>query len=85
MHGGVYFRMTEEFLHLLNGHALFDGVGGEGSPELMRVNTLHFKLLSQFAKTEFNGSDGKAIMGVVERHKERRIVVAPVTKVVFKV
>lgn len=35
MHGGVYFRMTEEFLHLLNGHPFANGISGQGAPELM--------------------------------------------------
>ena len=37
VHGGVYSRMAEELLHLLDGHALVDGVRCERSPELVRM------------------------------------------------
>ena len=56
VHGGVYFRMTEEFLHLLNGHPFANGISGQGAPELMGVDAMHIEALSNFAKPQLYGA-----------------------------
>lgn len=43
--------MTEEFLHLLNGHPFANGISGQGAPELMGVDAMHIEALSNFAKS----------------------------------
>ena len=50
VHGGVYFRMTEEFLHLLDGHSFSNGICCEGSAEFMGMNAMHVEALSDFAE-----------------------------------
>ncbi len=42
--------MTEEFLHLLNGHPFANGICGQGASELMGVDAMHIEALSNFAK-----------------------------------
>ena len=37
--------MTEEFLHLLNGHPFANGISGQGAPELMGVDAMHIEAL----------------------------------------
>lgn len=56
MHGGVYFRMTEEFLHLLNRHPFANGICGQGAPELMGMDAMHIEALSNFAKPQLYGA-----------------------------
>ena len=47
LHGGADLRMTEDFLHLLNGHSLVDGTGSHGAAELMRVDLVQIQLAAQ--------------------------------------
>lgn len=56
MHGSVYFFVAEQFLHLLNGHALVDGVRGECSTEFMRMNALQAEQPSHLAEPQFDGA-----------------------------
>ena len=40
MHGGVYFRMAQQLLHLLYGHSLVDSMSGKRTAKLMRMNAV---------------------------------------------
>ena len=64
VHGGVYFRMTEKFLHLLNGHPFANGICGESASKLVGMHAVHVKALSDFTKSQLYGAYGQTIMGL---------------------
>lgn len=49
VHGGVYSRMPKELLHLLDGHALVDGMGGERPTEEVWVYAAETTALAEGA------------------------------------
>ena len=63
LHGGADLRMTEDFLHLLNGHSLVDGAGSHGAAEFMRVDLVQIQLPAQLPdrkSTRLNSSHNVA-------------------------
>ena len=46
----VYLAVTQQHLHLFDGHTLINGLCCQSSPELVRVNILHPCILSKLAK-----------------------------------
>ena len=57
VHGGVYSRMAEELLHLLDGHTFVDGVRCERSPELVRMYSLHAYFSAKLTNPDFHTAD----------------------------
>lgn len=75
MHGGVYSRMAEEFLHLLYWHSLVDSTGGECASELVGMDPLKEQPPSHFAQARFDASDGQPFMLSMEADEQRRVAV----------
>ena len=57
MHGRVYSRMPEQFLHLLDRHSLVDGVRGQCAAELMRMNSMNAGIFAELSEAAFDATD----------------------------
>lgn len=44
LHGGIDLGVAQQALHLLDGHALVDGTGGEGAAEFVGMHLGHPQL-----------------------------------------
>ena len=68
LHGGADLRMTEDLLHLLNGHSLVDGAGSHGAAELMRVDLVQIQLAAQLPQTDLHAADLQTVKrGIASR------------------
>lgn len=47
VHGGVYFRMAEQLLHLFDRHPLINGMSRQRTTELMRMHTRNTGFLAE--------------------------------------
>ena len=56
VHGGVYFRMTEQPLHLFDGHTFVDGVRGKCAAELVGVHPSDAGPFPQRSNTVLNAA-----------------------------
>ena len=74
-HGHVYFCMTEELLHLLNGHALVNRACGERTAELAWVDAADVGRAVQLAHARLDVADAHAPRLALERDEEPRAVV----------
>ena len=75
LHGGTDLRMTENFLHLLNGHSLVDGTGCHGAAEFMRVDLVQIQLTPQLPQTDLHAADLQTVKGCVQCYKQRRVFI----------
>ena len=66
LHGGVDLGVAEEALHLLDGHALVDGSGGEGAAKLVGVDLAHSQLTPKGAQATFYAADFQPLVGSQE-------------------
>lgn len=69
MHGRVYSRMTEQFLHLFDRHAFIDGMCGQRASEFMRMNPIDAGFLSELPKTAFDAADADAVTVTIQSDK----------------
>ena len=60
----VYLAVTQQHLHLLDGHALINGFCCQSSPELVRVNILHPCILPELAKPSLYPTNLQALEGL---------------------
>lgn len=60
VHGGVYFRMAQQFLHLLDGHSLVNGMSGERAAELVRMHSTDAGCFAEVAQSQLYAADGDA-------------------------
>lgn len=77
VHGGVYSRMPEELLHLLDGHALVDGVRCERSPELVRMYPIDSRSLAEASQTRLHAADTHPLPASSQGHEKGGTVVIP--------
>ena len=57
LHCGVNFGMSEELLHLFDGHSFIDGAGSKRSSELMRVHFGYAELSPEFPQSYLDAAD----------------------------
>ena len=66
---GVQALVTEQVLHLFNGHAFVDGHRGQGAAEFVRVHTRQVQFLPQSSQADFNTADFETVVWRQQRHK----------------
>ena len=77
VHGGVYSRMAEELLHLLDGHTFVDGVRCERSPELVRMYPIDSRSLAEISQTRLHAADAHPLSVSSQGHEKGGAVVIP--------
>ena len=85
MHRGIDLGMPQQLLHLFHGHAFVNGDSGEVSAEFVWMDAGNVEASAQFAQTNFNTADLEAAMGLLERDKQRRVLIPALFQVVSKV
>lgn len=61
MHGRVYSRMPEQFLHLFDRHALVDGVRGQSTTELMWMDSIDAGVFAEPPEAAFDAADADTV------------------------
>ena len=57
VHSGINLGMAEELLHLLHGHTLVDGDGGEGTAEFVGMDAGNLQFSAQLAQANLHTAD----------------------------
>ena len=70
VHGGVYFRMAQKFLHLFDRHSLINGMSSQSAAKLVRVNAMDAGCLAKVAQAKLHPTDGDAAGRGVQRDEE---------------
>ena len=83
LHGGTDLRMTEDLLHLLNGHSLVDGAGSHGAAEFMRVDLVQIQLPAQLPQTDLHAADLQTVKRGIQRHEQRRVCIGAGAQIVL--
>ncbi len=75
-HGGIYFRMTKELLHLFDWHSLINGVSGKRPSEFVRMHSTGIRCFANLAQPGLHSTDSDALWLPRKRCKHRRILIA---------
>lgn len=75
VHGGVYSRMTEQLLHLLDGHPLVNRMGGQGAAELVGMDATDAAGLAEISQAGFDAANAEACRRCVQRDEQRGAIV----------
>ena len=69
LHGGVDFCMSQEALHLFNGHSFVDGPGSKCSAEFVGMHSGDIQSSAELPKTNLHAAYLKSFEGVEQRNK----------------
>ena len=69
VHSGLDFGVTQQFLHLLDGHAFVDCVRGQRASELMRMHPTNLRFLPQRLDPLLDRTDAQPLCPPIERHE----------------
>lgn len=69
MHSRVYSRMPEQFLHLLDRHAFVDGVRGQSTAELMRMNSMNAGIFAELSEAAFDAADADTVTIAIQSNE----------------
>lgn len=61
---GFDFRVAEQALDLLNGHAFVDGARGQRAPEFVRMNAVESQLAAKVAQACLHAADVQPLVRV---------------------
>ena len=76
--------MSQQLLHLLNGHSFVNCPGCQSAPEFVGVDFGNPQPSAQFPQANFHPADFQPVVGAEERDKEGGIVVGSAFQVVFQ-
>ena len=85
MHGGIYLGMSQKLLHLLHGHTLVDGEGGEGTAEFVGMDAGDFQSAAQLAQANLHAADLQPGMGLLEGDEQRWVFIVALIQVAAQV
>ena len=75
LHGGVYLRMTQQPLHLFDGHSLINGSGSQGSSEFMGMDLGNPQFPPQAPQPDFHAADLQAVIGFQQGYEKSGIII----------
>ena len=85
LHGRVDFCVSKKLLHLLDGHALIYGFGGERTAEFVGMHLGDIETPAQIAHPYLYTADLQAIMRALERDEQRGIIIRPAQEIILQV
>lgn len=75
MHSRIYSCMAEQFLHLLDWHALVDGMCGKCAAEFVRMDSVDTGFFAKLLESSLDASDGDTSPLTAKGYEQCRIVV----------
>lgn len=85
LHGRVDLGVAENFLNLLDGHALVNRPSRHGPAEFVGMDGFEIQHAAHFAKANFHAANGQPVVGGEERNEQRAVGVPAAFQVILEV
>lgn len=85
LHGRVNLGVAEDFLNLLDGHALVNRPSCHGPAEFVGMDGFEIQHAAHFAKANLHAADGQPVVGGEEGDEQRAVGVPAAFQVIFEV